>query len=162
MGLYKENKIQRIFENKNIWIIVGVIIGIAILGYLSTLINWGGMFEKDNIRVRFTESPLDLTKKDNTLMEITVFNNTENDLDNLEVKVKDVENTFIVFCPDAQGEDKTRVSIPKVAAGNQRIVTCNIRYDKTKDFFQGTYSFDIEYYIEDTIFTKRVNLEVRR
>ncbi len=162
MGLYKENKFQRIFENKNIWIIVGIIIGIAILGYLSTLINWGGMFEKENIRVRFTESPLDLSKKDNTLMEITVFNNTENDLDNLEVKVKDVENTFIVFCPDAHGEDKTMVSIPKVAAGNQRIVTCNIRYDKTKDFFQGTYSFDIEYYIEDTIFTKRVNLEVRR
>lgn len=162
MGLYKENKFKHFFENKTIWIIVGVIIIIAILGYLSTLINWQGMFEKENIRVSFSDSPLDLLKKDNTLMKITLFNNTENDLENLEVKVKDVENTFIVFCPDSQGEDKTKVVIPKVAAGNERIVTCNIRYDKTKDFFQGTYSFDIEYYIQDTIVTKRVNLEVRR
>lgn len=162
MSLYKENKFKSFFENKNIWIIIGVIILVLIIGYFATFINWTKMFEKENIKISFSENPIVLSKKDNTLMNVTLINNTENDLENLEVKIKDVENSFIVFCPDSKEEDKTKVIIPKIAKGNERIVTCNIRYDRTKDFFEGTYSFDVDYFIGDLVYTKRVNLEVKR
>ncbi|MDD4049960.1 MAG: hypothetical protein PHX47_03035 [Candidatus ainarchaeum sp.] len=160
MSLYKENKFD-FLKNKYIWIIIGAILVLAILGYLLTMVNWKGMFEKDNIKVKFQNNPLIVSEKDNTLIEITLINNTEKDLDNLEVTIKDVENNFEIFCPDSQ-EDKTKVIIPKMASGNERIITCNVRYDPTKDFFEGTYSFDIDYSIEDYIYTKRANLEVRR
>lgn len=162
MGLYKENKIKNFFKNKTIWIVLGIVVAIGIIGYFSTFINWASVFEKENIKIKFIGSPLDLSKKENIIMEITVFNNTEKDLENLMVKIKDVEETFVIYCPDSKEEDKTRVDISKIATGNQRVVTCDVRYDKAKDFFQGTYSFDVEYFIDDFIYVKRVNLEVKR
>jgi hypothetical protein len=162
MGLYKENKLKDIFKNKQLWVIIGIIILIILVIFLLTLINWSKILEKDNIEVSFSENPLILSKKDNTLMEITLKNNTELDLENLKVRVRNVENAFIIFCPDSQTTDRNEVIIPKVAAGNKRIVTCDVRYDRLKDFFEGTYSFDVDYYIQDEIYTKRVNLTIKR
>ncbi len=162
MGLYKENKLKEVFKNKQLWVVIGIIILVILLIFLISLINWSKILEKDNIEVSFSENPLIVSKKQNTLMEITLKNNTEFDLENLEVKVKNVENAFVIFCPDSQTKERNEVLIPKVAAGNKRIVTCDIRYDPSKDFFEGTYSFDVDYYIQDKIYTKRVNLTIKR
>jgi len=162
MSLYKENKLKDIFNNKKIWIVVGIVLAIIVLIYLITLINWSGIMQKDNIDLKFTDNPLNLSKKENTLLEITVENNTENDLDNLEVKVKNVEDSFIIYCPDSIENDPTTVIIPKVAKGNKRLISCDVRYDNTKDFFEGTYSFDVDYYIQDLIYSKRINLTIKR
>jgi preprotein translocase subunit SecF len=162
MSLYKENRYLDFFKNKTIWIVVGIIIVIAVLGYLTTLINWSEFLQKDNINLKFKDSPLILSEKENTLLEITLKNNTENDLDNLEVKIKSVENSFIIYCPDSKDIHPSKVIIPKVAKGNKRIVTCDVRYDSSKDFFEGTYSFDVDYYIQDLVYSKRITLAVKR
>jgi hypothetical protein len=162
MSLYKENKFKDILKNKIVWyVLIGIII-IIILIFLISKINFSNIFEKENISVNFSQNPLVLSEKNNTLMDITLINNTEKDLENIEVKIKDVEDSFLIYCPDSKTDDLTRVVISKLAKGNDRIVTCNIRYDMTKDLFEGTYSFDIDYYIENSIFTKRADLKVKR
>jgi len=160
MGLYKENKFE-FLKNKKIWIIAGIIVLLVIIGIVISTINWSGMFEKESLKAKFQNNPLILSEKENTLIEITLINNTEKNLENIEIKIKDVENNFVIYCPDSK-DDQAMVTIPIMASGNERIVTCDVRYDPTKDFFQGTYSFDIDYSIEDTIYTKRVNLTVKR
>lgn len=162
MSLYKENKLKNIFRNKKLWLIIAGIIVLFIIAYFLTFVDWSGTFQKENIKINFEDNPYVLSKKENTLMNITLRNNTEKDLENLEVRINSVENTFLIFCPDSQTNDETRVVISKVASGNERIVTCSIRYDVTKDFFEGTYSFDVDYYIEDKINTKRVTLTVKK
>lgn len=162
MSLYKENKIKDILNNKIIWYVVIGILVLVILIFLISKINFSNILQKEDISVSFSQNPLIVSEKDNTLMEITLINNTERDLEDIEVKIKDVEDSFIIFCPDSKTEDLTKVVISKLAKGNDRVVTCNIRYDMTKDLFEGTYSFDIDYYIEDSIYTKRADLRVKR
>ncbi len=162
MGLYKENKFKKIFENKKLWLGIGGVVLALLLIFLLTLVNWSAIFEKEKLKISFDDNPLVLSKKENTLINITLKNTTQEDLENLEIRINSVEDSFIIFCPDSQTNDKQRVVIPKVASGNERIVTCSVRYDVLKDFFEGTYSFDVDYNIKGEVYSKRVTLMVKR
>ena len=158
MSIYKENKFKELLNKRNLFILGGIIILIIII-YLISIINFSSMFKKDNLTINFDNNPLILSEKENTLINVTIINDTEKDQENLRVSLKNVEDTFTIFCPDSEDN---KVTITKVAKGNQRTITCNVRYDRSKEFFEGTYSFDVNYYVDDLIFEKRANLLVKR
>jgi len=144
-------------------LIIGIIVLIVIIGgyFLITNINFGTI-SGSNISARFSENPLVLSKNKNTMLEITVKNNSEMDSTNSIVTVTPVEDSLIVFCPDSNSADNRTIIINKIASGNQRTIYCDIRYTEIDKILEGTYSFDLSYKLNDQQSYKRIKLAVRK
>lgn len=161
MGLYKENKLKNILKNKKtLQIIVIAVILIVIIVILAS-IDYKKITLKQDVKLSFSENPLITSKKENTLLTITLINNTEDDLENVEINVENIEDTFKIFCENSK-QDPKKVFIEKISKGNQRKVVCDVRFDASKEFFEGDYSFEVKYKINNVQKTKRTTLKIKR
>jgi len=161
MSLYSEG----MFDGK--WkkiIIISVIVIAVIIGlYFTTYINYEGVgLGGNNLSASFSNNPLILSKNKNTILEVTLKNNSEVDATNSILEITPVEDSLTVFCADSNTKDNRTVIISKMGAGNERIVYCDIRYSEVDKILEGTYSFDIKYTINDINYFKRVKLAIRR
>jgi len=159
MGLYSEG----IFEGNWKKIIFSVIIVLIILliGYLISTTNFNEL-GSNNISASFNNNPLVLSKNINTILEITIKNNTEIDAINSSLEITPVEDSLIVYCQDSKDTNNQKVIITKMASGNQRTIYCDIRYPEINKILEGTYSFDIKYTINNNNYFKRIKLAVKR
>jgi hypothetical protein len=141
-------------------VLIGIIIIIVVVGgyFLIKNIDLSG----NNISAKFDNNPLVLSKNPNTILNITVKNNTEVDRENSIVMITPVEDSFVVYCPDSDTNDHKTVIINKMGAGNERTVSCDIRYSQINNMLEGTYSFDIKYTLNNLDSSKRIKLTVRR
>jgi len=164
MSLYNEKRFSGSLGKlkKPLLIAIIAIILVVFIAILINSVNWSNMFKGDNISVKFENNPLVISKKDNTVISITIKNNSDVDVSNARVAIVPVDDTFIVFCPDAIDSENTIIEIPIIAKDNKRTVYCNIRYDESRDLLEGTYSFDIDYSLNNELFKERVKLNVKR
>jgi biopolymer transport protein ExbD len=163
MGIYKENKFSFLLKNKKpiIITIISILLVVIIILIINS-VNWNQLFTTNPISTKFEENPLDISKKNNTIMSITIKNNTNLDVNNSKITINPVEDIFTVFCEDGISPKFNEIIIPKIAKGNTRTVYCNIRYDNSKDIFEGSYSFDVSYLINNTQYTKRNKLNIKK
>ena len=166
MSIYKERKFDLDLKKskKPILIAVSVFLAIIIIFLIINSVNWSKLFtiKGKNISCNFKDNPLILSKKNNSLLRITVKNNTKVDAIDSRVEVIPVESNFTVFCEDAIDENNRTVIIPTIARGNRRTVTCDIRKDPSKSLLEGSYSFDIFFELNKTMYKDRVKLNVRK
>ncbi len=144
-------------------ILIGIIIIIVIIGgyFLIRSIDFGS-FGGTNISARFSDNPLVLSKNKNTILEITVKNDSEMDSVNSMVTVTPVEDSLNVFCEDSNAPDNRTITINKMASGNERTIYCDIRYTEIDSLLEGTYSFDLTYKLNETTSFKRIKLTVKK
>jgi hypothetical protein len=157
MSIYKENKFNFLKSKTIIIIAISVIILILII-LLITKINFDNFLAKNPIKTRFDKNPLNLVKKTNSILEITVKNNTPKDIQNAIININPIEDNFIIFCKDATNYNT--ITIPIISAKNKRTIYCDVRPKDKDNILEGTYSFNIEYILEEKIYTKRTNLEI--
>jgi len=160
MSLYKD----KLFDgNWKTPLLIGIIILIVIIGgfFLIDNIDFGNV-NGSNISARFSENPLLLSKNMNTILEITVKNDSEMDSPNSIVIVTPVEDSLTVFCEDSNTPDNRTIIITKIASGNQRTIYCDIRYSEINKILEGTYSFDLTYKLNEITSFKRIKLTVKK
>jgi len=143
-------------------LLIGLVILIVIVGgyFLITNINFSST--GSNLSAKFSDNPLVLSKNTNTILEITVKNNSDMDSTNSIVTITPVEDSLIAFCPDSNTPDNRTIIINKIASGNERTIYCDIRYTEIDKILEGTYSFDIKYTLNEQQSFKRVKLAVRK
>ncbi|MEI8364640.1 MAG: hypothetical protein WCF78_04250 [archaeon] len=159
MSLYGDSFFDRNWKTP---LIIAIIVLVVIVGgYLTTYINFP-YFGGSNLSAKFSDNPLVLSKNTNTMLEITVKNDSEMDSTNSIVTVTPVEDSLVVFCPDSNSADNRTITISKIASGNTRTIYCDIRYTEITTILEGTYSFDIKYLLNEEQSFKRVKLAVRK
>lgn len=171
MSIYKENKfsynrnrkINFDFSKYKKPLIISLIILVLIIGIflIITKVNWNKMFEKPNIYAKFDKNPLHVSKANNSMLSITITNNSSIDATNSIVSLKPIENKFNVFCNNSIDKNKSTILIPMIAKNNKRIISCDVRAKDTSKLLEGTYSFNIDFNLNNKIYNKRIKLDVR-
>jgi hypothetical protein len=165
MSLYKNSSFDIFPERSKKPLLLALIVFVVIVGgyLIVSSIDWSHLFvfEKSNISAKFEDNPIYLIKKNNTLLMVTVNNNSDTDAFDSIVKINSVESGFIIFCPDSNSENKREITIPIIAKDNKRVIKCDIRADPSKSIMEGTYSFDIQYILNNELTSKRITLGVK-
>jgi len=171
MSIYKENKflynrkrkIDFDFSKYKKPLIISLIVLILIIGIflIITKVNWNKMFEKPNISAKFDNNPLYTSKTNSSMVSITVINNSGIDAINSIVRLKPIENQFNVFCNNSVDKNNSTILIPIIAKNNKRIITCDVRAKDVSKLLEGTYSFNIDFNLNNKIYNKRIKLDVR-
>lgn len=160
MGLYKEGFNLKISKKQKMNLLIIFIILIIIIGLviLVNKVNFD-LFKQNPIKANFDKNPLNLSKKTNTILEITIKNNLNIDVDSPRIEIESIEDGFNVFCDNSTTLFPNIVTIDKISAKNKRKVYCDIRVIDEK-ILEGTYSFDIKYFINENNYNKRIDLEI--
>jgi biopolymer transport protein ExbD len=136
------------------------IVFLILLIFFITKIDWDNFLTKNPIKVKFDKNPLNLIKKTNSILEITIKNNTAIDIQDAVVNIESIEDNFIIFCKDSTNYNT--ITIPIMSAKNKRTIYCDVRPKNKDNIIEGTYSFNIEYILNQKTYTKRTNLEIIR
>ena len=165
MSLYKEKKFKLNIgdRTKKILIAIAVFILIVIIFFMISAINFSFLnFEKENISVKFSNSPYIVTKHNNPQIIVTVTNDSEIDAVNTKILIEPVEDIFYVICPNTESPYNL-VEIPIMSKENKRTIVCDIKTTvEPLEILDGTYSFDITYTLNQIPKEHRAVLEVRK
>jgi uncharacterized protein (UPF0333 family) len=159
MSLYGDSFFDRNWKTP---LIIAIIVLVVIVGGYFLITNINLSSTGSNLSAKFSDNPLVLSKNTNTMLEITIKNNSEMDSTNSIVTITPVEDSLIAFCPDSNTPDNRTITINKIASGNTRTIYCDIRYTEIDKILEGTYSFDIKYTLNEQQSFKRVKLAVRK
>ncbi|MDD3177889.1 MAG: hypothetical protein PHR26_00025 [Candidatus ainarchaeum sp.] len=162
MSLYKDNFSINLSKKTKISLLIIIISIILIILTTIFIINIDiNIFKSNPINGKFKTNPLILSKSNNSILEINIKNNQEKDVNNTQIEIKNIEKGFNIFCDNSEEGFENIINIEKISKNNKRTLYCDIRVID-KNILEGTYSFDIKYYINNEKYNKRINLEIKK
>lgn len=167
MGLY-DDKINSTLRKDKQYIIIGIVVFVIVilLALAIFAIDWsklGSGFKGSNISIKFSKNPYVLSKDTELKINVTVENNSDIDATDSVVTIIPVEETFFITC-GASSLENNSVVIPMMSKDNARIISCDIKISPTinkSDILAGTYSFDVNYLLNNVTYEKRATLNVK-